>query len=442
MKIVKKILLQSVGTGSERHPVWEALAFSVRERKPDLLVQFCSKQTEQETLPKFRDILSSQANLRDAEVIVSPDVDNVNELTKQYVLEITNRQKQFPEAQIEVDFTSGTKAMSVALALAGVICRVHGTLYSVGQRDDGGRASKTDYQHIMSTNDIIAEHQKLELIQLFNASNYQRVIDYCVQLRPITGTEVSDWLETLQKLAEVYQLWNGFQWREARAKVKELKERRPLVNSEDYQGTLTRHSDHLKICATSGFSFERCIDIFLAAQRSHRMGLYGEAVLRAYRAVEYIGQFRFAYLLNRPKNQTNSTGKVRVDDLPEHLRSRLLRSPMRNGWTGDKIDLGLKACLFALECLGDEYGKYAFHRYGVDDNRGPLQNALSCRNQSWLAHGDSVVKKSQSEKLIEELQRLLLKHFECPIKNMPTPDRPFAAYESAATFLMLQSSHF
>src|SRR5271157_4326788 len=139
-----RVLLQTMGTGGPKNPVWEALAFAVRERRPDVLIQWCSQETLEQTVPKFEHALGPDDRPGVVRRSACKDPDDVDGLAREYLRQIDELRAEFPESELELDFTSGTKPMSAAAAVAAIARRLPRLHYAVGHRDETGRAVQTD----------------------------------------------------------------------------------------------------------------------------------------------------------------------------------------------------------------------------------------------------------------------------------------------------------
>jgi CRISPR-associated protein (TIGR02710 family) len=443
-----RVLFQSVGTGSAQHPVWEALAFAVRQIKPDVLVQCCSTLTATQTIPLFDEVLGDVEWSMQRILNVSDRPDDINDLAQSYTRLMERYRRQYPEAEFHVDFTSGTKAMSVAIAVAGVLCEVAQTHYSVGERDEGGRAVKTNTTHPFLTTDLIARHRLLELKELFHAGRFDLICRQAPQdTLCIQDPDLRIRLETMKSFAEAFAKWDQFEWRHAKNALKtiRLKKEEQIRQAGWDIVQLDRNIAHLRACEEKPFSMERVADLYTKAYRVFERGDFDEFSLRCYRIIEYIGQYRFAYIFGRDTSDTskvNSTGKVPAELLRQRVpvfHSEL--SPSRISRESGTVSLGLGQTLDVLSELGDAYGIYAKSIYVSNDGKqGKLHNLLELRNQSWLAHGADRVKESKAKEMKDITEELARLHLNAPMKTLSgdevtVGDRSFDDYVAAGTFV-------
>ena len=417
---VTKILIQTVGTGGPANPVWEALAFAVRRCRPDVLVQWCSRTSNDQTVPKFEQALGEAQRPRDVRRSICTDEDDVNALAGQYLREMDALSKEFPEARLELDFTSGTKPMSVAAAAAAVARRIPQLHYAVGPRDESGRARSTSDLKSVSPAALSADRSLQELGLLFNRGQFAAV---AVQaeglLRNLDKSDLQKRARSLQFLAEAYSDWDRFDWGAAFSKLRDY--RRIEETLAEWDTTIIgRQVPYLKSCKNSIHGAERLADLLANTDRCIAQGRFDDAVARLYRLVEYIGQVRFANLVKRQKdtNPTSAVPLTMIAPLAPATTTRITPKA-RNG----KVDLGLGDTIYVLAEAGDVIGRSMKTRYdpagdGARNPDGPLARLLTSRNQSLLAHGASPVGGKVAADLRDTAAALLEEHLEAEKRPM------------------------
>lgn len=425
-----KILFQTVGTGGKEHPVWEALAYSVREIQPDLLIQLCSDKTSDETVPKFDAALAAMGRPLPARRIeICPDPDDVVALTRAYFQIMQQEQKELPADQQELlelhaDYTSGTKAMSAALVTAATSHRQVQLHYAVGARDASGRATRTDRLCSLSPRLLVAREELRELGELFNHGQFSSVREQIKplirDLKPFMQAEPGLWAQasTLRDMATVYGAWRRFDWDQARHDL------RPLLQAGEH-GTerlqragwpvanLREQADFLKRCSESPLSTVRLLDLLASAERCVEAGLFDDAVARMYRLTEYLLQIRFS--THRPMQDAdvaliNPTKEVPAAFLAQHAPQVLEKK--EGGFSHKTVNLGLEDTLRVLISLKDPVAEEVHTIYGAPWTRskkdmGPLYGALKDRNESWLAHGTRPCREENTQQMLELLWPLV-----------------------------------
>ncbi len=410
----RKVLIQTVGTGGPNNPVWEALAFTIGRCRPDVLVQWCSRKTLRETVPRIDELLSGKDRPGDVRREQCADEDDFNALADEYLGSLDRLLREFPVARIEMDFTSGTKPMSVAAAAAAVARRIPQLHYAVGERDDSGRARKTTQLRSLSPAALVADRTLQELGLLFNKGQFAAVSQQAGELAPrLDPGSQQNRARALHLLADAYGHWDRFDWGKAFSKLREYRKIESALLEWD-TAMIGRQVSHLRTCDKKVYSAERLVDLLANTNRCIAHGRYDDAVARLYRLMEYIGQARFVRLVT-PRDQNNPTKHVPLATLGQlaPVNARRLDAKSRDG----KVDIGLGDTIYVLAEAGDPIGRSMKQRYdpegdGAGNARGPLANLLQSRNNSLLAHGTSPVREKVATELRDIAAAVLEEHLE------------------------------
>ncbi|MES0337818.1 MAG: TIGR02710 family CRISPR-associated CARF protein [Candidatus Magnetobacterium sp. LHC-1] len=300
---------------------------------------------------------------------------------------------RYNKEDVIVDYTGGTKNMSVALALASV---TYGLRYSyvggtqrtkdgVGIVQDG---HETVYDRVNPW-DLLAVEDKKKISLLFNQYQFNAakdLLDALVQ----KGIEGSFHFKLLASLVDGYYKWDLFKHNQAqdsftKGKVDLLQE----FHDNGIRAFAEATKKNLEIVNVLSEAKGRCsrvhiLDMYANALRRFEEGKTDDAVLRLYRLVEMIAQER---LLD--KHNIN-TSNVEKKQLPENIRKDFID---KHGDHHGKIKLPQNASLQLLLELGDELGQVYLLN---EDNFRKLQSE---RNQSYLAHGLNSSQESTYDKL-------------------------------------------
>ena len=466
---MKRVLLQTVGTGRKPNstgdpgnPVWEALAFVVQKRQPDVLVQLCSDKTKRETIPLFKCALPSKCHPQDMRLECSDDPDDIEQLSIQYSKIIDDLRQDFPDALIEADFTSGTKAMSSALVAAAVARRIPYLHYAIGPRDKGGRASKTDHVVTLNSQQLIADRLLRELGRLFNLGQFVAVKEQAESLaNDIKEDSLKERAQSLVFLSEVYDSWMRFDWKSAYTKLREYPKQSCLALAKWDVDLFGRQVGFLKKASKQSQGTpptpERLVDLYANAKRCIRQERHDDAVARLYRLVEYIGQARLCeFGITRTQNvDIDKLSEMAPDYTKEHLEEKsyekkVTLNPSATELLLDdqaelerksykkKVNLGLRDNIAVLCEAKDPVGKFMAERYGLENQDdtsqygGPLKQQLDARNNSLLAHGTKTVEKEVAEALRISVADILKKHLDQMHADSKT--QKFDDLQDTATF--------
>jgi len=415
-----RVLFQTVGTGGPDNPVWEALAYTIEQRGPDLVVWLCSEQTAQTTLPRLRSHLHADSPSA-GRIECCDDPEHVDQLADSYARIIDSVRLQHPTATFEADFTSGTKAMSAALAVAAAAAGATRLLYATGSRDASGRVMQTDKLITLSPEFIGARRELAQLARLFDHGQFaavaQQSSDLCKRLAGAghDGKDVFGRASSLAFIADAYRDWDLFKWNAAHEKLKGVnRERAELVAAGWDVKSIERQRDLLKTIARRPSEKqppapERLVDLLCSAQRCLDRGRYDDAVARLYRLIEYICQAR----LHRYDITDTSAAPV------ERLRSVAPRYEQSQRHWSDRraVKLGLYDSLSILGEAGDRVGLWLCDRYfgnGVHSGiaKGLLGALLDKRNRSLLAHGTDPIDHEPAKDLITIARAAVEEHLD------------------------------
>jgi CRISPR-associated protein (TIGR02710 family) len=416
VKQIDRILIQTVGTGGQHNPVWEAIAFTVRDRRPDLVAWLCSQQTKEQTLPKVKRA-AGDCLPEDCREFVCADPGNVEQLYREYATVIDDLRHEFPGARIEVDYTSGTKPMSAALVLAGVARAVHLMHYGAGRHDDTGRATQTERLVTLSPDVPYVDRLIGELGNLFNHGDFDAVLAHCNAIRH--RAQLPQFFQRVNSLgivAKIYSLWDRFEWRAATGELQQAPNKESLKAAGWDDEALRRQYEHVRACNKSWNSPERLADLLANADRRISRGNHDDAVARLYRLAEYIGQIRFAacFGIDRP-NPTSNVPLPLLQDRTPQLAADIADRCRTNKKQEPVVSLGQYDTAQVLAEAGDSIGMLMLAKYEPPDpgrpgKKGILGALLDQRNDSLLAHGSQPVGSETATALRELIAEILDAH--------------------------------
>ncbi len=312
------------------------------------------------------------------EVFESKIWDFDNDLTKEY--------------QIIMDYTSGTKTMSAAMACCGMFYKKD--LISVGGDRSHGEVSMgteiINYQNLYKIYDRIAI---MNIRRYFNANNFMQCIDV---LEKIIDTSFHK--DSFLNICRSYYSWdnmdfenaynyltkadlNHFEFIEIREKLKKNLAALGIMNNS--------RSENLKNCYILASLINNSI-------RKAEQYKYDDAIARLYRSFELIAQVQL------------SKYDIVSSDVDLELLSKKNVSPefidyLKKSEDEDKIKIGLINDFLLLNELGDKLGKYFVQ------NESRIKNLTQKRNNSILAHGLESQSKEDFEQFLEIVQNLARK---------------------------------
>ena len=223
---------------------------------------------------------------------------------------------------------------------------------------------------------IVAEKKAKEAISLFNRCQFEAALIVLSRVEEkIRLPRILERVEPLKNAAMAYSLWDRFDHKAAFEEVKKLK----MPNFD-------RNKAFLGKLLNAGEREPYLIADLInnAIRRGDIEQKYDDAVARFYRVTELIAQYRLK------KYGVEGTGDVHPDKIPKNLTGEIV--PDEDG----RIRISMHKAYQLLAACGDEIGK----RYESDK---VIQNELSKRNTSILAHGLSPMTKDDYEVLKEKV---------------------------------------
>jgi CRISPR-associated protein (TIGR02710 family) len=327
----------------------------------------------------------------------------VEQLRLKLLPKLTDWLDRGPQYRIIVDFTGGTKCMSVAL---GLVCRSS----PVDFRYVGGvRRTKDELGVVVSGRELIIHSENPWLFfgyeaaeqatTLFNRRDYgaaSRLLDQAA--RRANDPHVKRVLQSLRALCEAFWFWDGFRHAEALAQLdtvyKNSSDLQYILDADRFNNLLRQTPswrERLKKLASHQPSQDLIEDLLSNAQRRLDEGRFDDATARSYRAVEAIAQVR---LLDKYGIETN---RVPLEEIPESVRSELEEK-------SDPAKLGLQQAYRLLDERGDDLGQ-RFVAAGLARWKGG-GGLLEARNNGIGAHGWEPAREQTARELFHVAMQL------------------------------------
>ncbi len=385
-----KAVLISVG-GSPKPVI-----LSLNKQMPEYVCFFVSETTKDST---EKDILPNlDFKPRHWDWIITPSSEGLSECYK----EITDRLPSILQKwgvdndELVVDYTGGTKTMSVAITLATIEgSSVYSYVGGVERSKDGVGVvidGKEKMWFLDNPWNEIAFMARKEAYILFNKARYASAYEVFNEVGKKVSENHKPFFMALKDMANGYDLWDRFKHKEARNKLYSCRDIIKTYSIGD------KKVENLVTVLLQNISFldklkdnEELLHYDLIANAMRRAGLenkYDDAVARLYRAIEAIAQCRL-----------KSSHRINSSDVDENLIPEDIRSEYVTKYLDDKdkkIKLGLYASYELLKELNDPLGKSFFEIYEKE-----VRGLLDIRNSSILAHGFNSVKAETYERLLD-----------------------------------------
>ena len=379
MGVNLKALIISVGTGTSSsneavRSLAKALAFSIEHHNPDKTFFVVSKESREKTLP----IILEETNLEEYETILVENPDDIQRIYE----DLRQKFKEIRAAyrNLAVDYTSGTKAMTGALAILGAIFEANTLSYITGKRKGGIVQHGTETINIVKPYFATSEQKIRMATEFFNKNQFQATISILKGIRERTADpEINRRIDPLERLAAAYDKWDRFQHGEAYEKIRELK----ITDLNKNKRFLGRLMKELRSEEGEPEPFYIADLINNAKRRGETEKKYDDAVARLYRTIELIAHYRLK------KNHGVDPQRADPNDIPDELKKEW------NINEEEPIKLSLKMSYELLKAKKDRIGE----KYLKDKK---IQDLLSRRNQSILAHGTKPINRKIFKNLLKK----------------------------------------
>jgi CRISPR-associated protein (TIGR02710 family) len=389
---MRKVLLLTVGTGTRPDvDIVKPLVKTLKDSNPDFAV-FIVSEVSRQYAEKIAHELSIPPDQFEFVLLPDPDsLDSVYDHANSTLRSLISR-GYCPE-EISIDFTSGTKAMTSGVVLAGVAWGCASLKYISGKRKNGVVQDGTEKFITVQPNTIIA-HRQIEIARnLIKEFRFESAISVFSSInKALLGDEEIKVLEGLKNIAHAYDNWDRF-----------------MQNRVD--GYLSKVPGDIKECAffmiapsirqrlialykaleKDEITDDLVADLFNNAKRRFDEGKYDDAISRLYRLVEMVAQMILW------KDYRIKTGDVLENQIPPPYREslRLKRDPFDG-----KIKIGLQKSYELLKAFGNPLGEKYFQNKR-------LSALLKQRNESFLAHGTKPISQDACKSLFDETRDLL-----------------------------------
>lgn len=407
---MKRALVVTVGTGT-RHDVdiVRPLVKTVRDSRPDYTI-FVATQASREHAAT----IAATLGLDSYRIEILEQFDDVESV----FIEISKIIRQvlthgYSPEDVQVDFTSGTKAMSGGAVLAAIYQNCASLKYITGERERGVVKDGTERFVSLCPHAIFAVYEIKTAIELAKKLRFQPAIEFLDNINPnLLDIDSLELLDNVKAAAQAYNFWDCFEHIKFMGAIRKLNRRFPELQifqvGETVMKTVHGIGQILK-AEKPVIEEEVLLDLFNNAERRAMEGRYDDALARLYRLTEMFAQ----YILNR--RHRIDTGDVDISKTPRKMHRTL--EAHRDTSDGNKVKIGLRVSYELLYAFGEKTGK----KYAENKR---LRRLLNERNNSILAHGNKPVAEGLYLKLKQEVVDLLkveIDDFEARARNLNFP---------------------
>ena len=369
---------------------------SLHKIYPDYIVFFASELSKN-TISYVEELFIADDDEfiegQDYEIVILEDIDNFNDCFEAIEAEIWKFDILSDEKhEIIMDYTSGTKTMSSAMACCGMFYSKDLITVS-GDRKNGIVSLGTEsikYQNLYKVYD------KISLMRMRNHFNANRFYTASKILETIVDANLPK--EDLSNLVNAYYAWDNMDFEIAYDYLTKVDLEKLAFNDirDDLKinlkalGTIVRSPhENLKNC----YILASLINNSIRRAEEYK---YDDAIARLYRAFELIAQIRLGkYGLK--------SSDIDVDILKDKNVDEKFIETLEKTRQDGKIRIGLIKDFELLAELDDDLGKEFV------ENRNRINNLTIKRNNSILAHGLESLDKDDFDQFEELVESLALK---------------------------------
>lgn len=408
---MKKALILTVGTGTRPDVnIVNPLVKTIRNSNPNFVVLLCSEVSA----PIGEQIIvGAGLDGQQCQIHCLSDEDNLEMVCREANRIIRSvKDRGFASKDIDVDFTSGTKAMTGGLVLSAIFNSCATLKYITGERKNGIVQDGTERFLSVEPTAIFALEDIKTAASFIFALRFDAALELLEGVNPaVLDNDMRSVVRSLTTIATAYSHWDKFdhlkyagEYSKTKFDFEELKKYR--IEKESL-GTITQIGKDIQ----AGRITENIVcDLFNNALRRLDEGKYDDALARFYRTTEMFAQ----WILEMEYDII--TGDVDIDKVPKRLQNSF--EAMRDK-REDKIQIGLKKSYLLLKEIGNPIGETYLRNKKI-------QGLLNQRNNSIFAHGVQPIVKEACESLCRELQDLLslkIEQFQDKCKALEFPWR-------------------
>jgi CRISPR-associated protein (TIGR02710 family) len=392
MKRKEVILFMTVGIGSKLNSKEEnsinlarKMYYTINKIHPNQVVFFASDESK-ETIKYIEELFEKDDDEfipeEDYQIVTINAIDDLNTCFEAYESKIWEFDYlSAKDYQIIMDYTSGTRTMSAAMASCGMFYSKD--LISVGGDRSTGEVSRGT--EIINYQNIYKIYDKFALMRTrfnFNANRFIACIEI---LNYIVDLNIHK--ESLLHLCKAYYSWDNMDFEEAYDNLRKVDSNQ--VEFADIKNDIKFNLKALgNIVNSKSVNLRNCYILASLINNSIRRSeefKYDDAIARLYRSFELIAQIELTkYGLK--------SSDIDVSILREKNVSDEFIAELEKTREGGKIRIALEKDFLLLNELGNDLGKYYI------ENNSKIRNLTRKRNHSILAHGlDSLSKKDFDE---------------------------------------------
>lgn len=363
----------TVGTGvgedkeRARANLANAMLRSIVSRNPDI-VKFFGSEESKYTVNTLKDLYRARFNeeLDFDEFIQEDEIDSFNKYFKKIKSYVTDLEDEY---YIVIDYTYGTKTMTMSAAMVSMACRKE-LIFVSGERENGIVVKGSEE---VKNQNLFPIYDSLLLEKIEDAFNANRFETAKSLLSELVDPKINK--EAYYKLIQSYSYFDDVNYVEA-------------FNSFDYKlfskvwpelaDDFLKNIKSLKILNKETQSqkiYYVLASLINNARRRYEENKFDDAIARLYRSLELIGQIKL-------EEYGLDSSDIDLDRLKElDIDEKFINSLKSLRASDGKIKIGLIKDFELISYFDDDLAEF----YAENNKR--IQNIVKFRNSSILAHG-------------------------------------------------------
>lgn len=408
----KQALFMTVGTGfkGNQNSLAHGLLCSIVSKNPDLICFFGSNKSKS-TIAALKQLFNESEDedfddYFEIKFVENDDIDSFKDYFFEFKSKIIELKNDY---NIIIDYTSGTKTMTMAAAFASMIFG-NDLFFVAGDRKDGVVVEGTEKCISQNLYPIYDELIMDKIKDSFNSNRFEAgklLIDDMIS--------TNENKKIYSELFDTYYYFDNVNYKKAleNFNFKGFKENWPDLTNHFQKNIIALNilnkqnqdpNDKTKFVDHKQKKYYMLASIINNSKRRGDENKFDDAVARLYRSFELIAQIRLL-----EKYNINSSN-VDIDVLKGYELDKSYLDELEN--SRDKkyndIKLGLIKDYILLEKLNDDLGKFYL------ENENKIRNIIKFRNNSILAHGFESCSKDD----FDEFKEIVLEAASLLDKNM------------------------
>lgn len=314
------------------------------------------------------------------------EIDDIDSFKKYFTAIKSKIVELEDDYNIIIDYTSGTKTMTMSAAFASMVYRKR-LVFVSGERVNGIVVKGTEEINSQNLYLVYDDLMITKIKELFNSNRFEAGK---VLVEDITNTN-----ENKDVYTQLFEAYSAFDCVDYVSALETFDVKEFCIKWPELERNFQMNAKALNIINMEKHGL-KCYYVLASmlnnARRRAEENKFDDAIARLYRALELIAQIRLKDYEISTSNVDDKLldGKVSDDYLYE---LRLTRDK-----NSQRIKIGLTQDYALLNELGDDLGEF------YKNNEKLIQNSLKYRNNSILAHG----LESQNQQQYEEFKSIVL----------------------------------